>query len=840
VTCGDFCSGAGISGDAAILAQVHIPGDGSISASAKILRFDGAAWVHEATIAVPEGSAWSGVDISGNTALVPDATAGDVTFRVLRFDGSAWTESAELDVTEGTPTRAPSVSGDTVLIGSYEVVDPLTTVGSAEIFTGVSTDSAPVSYVALGDSYSSGEGVKPYEDGTEPGEVDTDSAGNNMCHRSRQAYSRFVQTPMSREWGESVFQAAARGEAGFAWENASCSGAETLDVLSDSLWGEGPQIQQVNADVGLVTVTIGGNDAFFSTVLKECMKYDDCHLRRWPDPGQEMEDWLRGIVNDTVSGNLVRTFCEIRNAAPDAAVFVLGYPHLVAGEDVCAQVSIGLLWKLEIAEQQFLRRMSGLLNQTIADAARKAGVHFVEGVARRFAGHELCGASSPWLFGNERSCASPSDRTHCGHPNSAGQRAYAAELQSFIDVMGGGWVHGYLPSGFPRNPSPSVPDPCSASQPAVSSLSALATTSAALGELLVEAAQPPPCAGLLAFVPGQTLRIRGAGFAAGASVSVMLRADGFSEEVGPIEADSTGNFDAAVALPTSTPAPTLASLDASGEAGAGGSRTLVATLNLAVGFAEDTDQDGVPDACDNCPFVAGTDQTDTDGDGRGDLCDVCPGDAEDDWDGDGLCSNEDPCPLDPQNDADGDGFCADVDNCPNVFNPDQLDADGDGYGDACPVTPECNDGLDNDLDGLIDFPDDPGCDSAADRSEKGPTWACDDGIDNDADGLTDYRTDGLGDPGCPRAAAVRENPQCDDDQDNDGDGGVDWDGGIDGGAADPQCIGVPWSHREQQQQFGCGLSYELVLVVLGLGWLRRRRRRWQRIERSSHQSIGVA
>ena len=36
----------------------------------------------------------------------------------------------------------------------------------------------------------------------------------------------------------------------------------------------------------------------------------------------------------------------------------------------------------------------------------------------------------------------------------------------------------------------------------------------------------------------------------------------------------------------------------------------------------DTDVDGVGDACDNCPNVANADQTDTDGDGDGDDCDT--------------------------------------------------------------------------------------------------------------------------------------------------------------------------------------------------------------------------
>ncbi len=54
-----------------------------------------------------------------------------------------------------------------------------------------------------------------------------------------------------------------------------------------------------------------------------------------------------------------------------------------------------------------------------------------------------------------------------------------------------------------------------------------------------------------------------------------------------------------------------------------------------------------------------------------------------DTDGDGLADCTDLCPLDAMNDEDGDSFCANVDNCSTVFNPDQLDTDGDLAGDAC-------------------------------------------------------------------------------------------------------------------------------------------------------------
>jgi hypothetical protein len=65
-------------------------------------------------------------------------------------------------------------------------------------------------------------------------------------------------------------------------------------------------------------------------------------------------------------------------------------------------------------------------------------------------------------------------------------------------------------------------------------------------------------------------------------------------------------------------------------------------------------------------------------------------------------------------------------------------------------TPACQDGIDNDGDGLVDLTD-PGCASASDVSENGAN-ACDDRIDNDGDGLRDHPRD----PGCESAAGLSE------------------------------------------------------------------------------------
>lgn len=152
---------------------------------------------------------------------------------------------------------------------------------------------------------------------------------------------------------------------------------------------------------------------------------------------------------------------------------------------------------------------------------------------------------------------------------------------------------------------------------------------------------------------------------------------------------------------------------------------------------------------------------------------------------------------------------------------------GAGYSQQCckkgfcvGTVMQCDDGLDNDGDGKIDFPNDPGCDDAWDNDETdvvGPP-KCSDGLDNDGDGLIDFPID----PGCTDPNDNDENdlppppPECSDGVDNDGSGDIDFPQdkdctGPDDDSEDPARINNFEITNFRLQQSSGGTNYYQVL-----------------------------
>lgn len=115
----------------------------------------------------------------------------------------------------------------------------------------------------------------------------------------------------------------------------------------------------------------------------------------------------------------------------------------------------------------------------------------------------------------------------------------------------------------------------------------------------------------------------------------------------------------------------------------------------------------------------------------------------------------------------------------------------------------CSDGLDNDGDGMTDFPDDLGCTSEADETEDStPSAQCSDGRDNDNDGIFDYPSD----PGCyaPNQDDEKDDcpdgpncPECANNKDDDENGSTDY-------PDDPGCTSASDSVELLTNPVACG------------------------------------
>lgn len=204
-------------------------------------------------------------------------------------------------------------------------------------------------FVALGDSYSSGVGSRDYyADGT-------------RCHRSPEAYSSLIAADYSLDL-----------------TLVACSGATTRDVLRH-------QLRRLTRGTGYVTITVGGNDIGFTSVLTECAK--PAWLGSCSDAIEVATSTMTGELPDRLSKVLAR----IKRRAPRARVVVAGYPHLFNGEDCNAGTFFSPI------EEARLNRATDQLDALIKRDVLKARMHFVSPVAS-FDGHAVCDRTE-WVNG---------------------------------------------------------------------------------------------------------------------------------------------------------------------------------------------------------------------------------------------------------------------------------------------------------------------------------------------------------------------------------------------------------------------------------------------------------
>jgi hypothetical protein len=195
--------------------------------------------------------------------------------------------------------------------------------------------------VALGDSYMSGEGASYYYKGTDDG-------GGDTCRRAPTAWA--AMAGQQRPFDKVAFLA--------------CSGARTVNVLEKGMTGEpGSQLSQIpSAPADLVVLSIGGNDAGFSTIGLMCVAPGNC------DDKQDL--WLGGL--DEVSRLLDATYTKVGAAFPSSAIIVTAYPNPIdnAPHD-CGQAA------LSTGERAFVVDFVKKLNLRIKAAAEAHGFHYL-------------------------------------------------------------------------------------------------------------------------------------------------------------------------------------------------------------------------------------------------------------------------------------------------------------------------------------------------------------------------------------------------------------------------------------------------------------------------------
>lgn len=290
----------------------------------------------------------------------------------------------------------------------------LDTSGEATTTRTLLVGGSPLQYVALGDSYSAGEGVDPYfRDGYRQGHT---GPLDNRCHRSSRSFAEQVVMPGSADPAYVVASGGGdpgqdpsnvnkygsdsniRYGSGQNWLFWACSGATTRNVLPASEGGvtqnyggyreRYPQLDNPTIDYAtdLVTITIGGNDIGFADVLQHCA------LRSCNNP--RFEQQLDAMI-DAVQPGLEAVYAAILAKTFNATVLVMGYPQLFpssVAEQSCSKLRP---WS---GEQDLLRRATDRLNGVIAGAAAAAGVTFVD-AAPYFEDHEVCGISGEWING---------------------------------------------------------------------------------------------------------------------------------------------------------------------------------------------------------------------------------------------------------------------------------------------------------------------------------------------------------------------------------------------------------------------------------------------------------
>ncbi len=285
-------------------------------------------------------------------------------------------------------------------------------------------DTIPrLDYLALGDSFSSGEGdlsrdqgtnLKFYRDHTDDdGTALVDGVISKVrpkekCHISTNSYP--YRLALGMEFGEPTINTTTT-----KWQSVACSGATAWDVkeqgsadyqgqndgnkprlegydvsnlkiqaLNEFIPGRQKQIEFVKKyQPKVITLTMGGNDVNFGGKMSECVSWvTTCSYAEIGSRGK-----LKNEIYDQFD-NLSSLYKELKRATGDKAkIYVLGYPIYV-NADPRAKCSSKVLF-LNLEEREMIVNSIIYLNNIIKAAAESAGVKYID-VENAFGSHRQC------------------------------------------------------------------------------------------------------------------------------------------------------------------------------------------------------------------------------------------------------------------------------------------------------------------------------------------------------------------------------------------------------------------------------------------------------------------
>ena len=263
------------------------------------------------------------------------------------------------------------------------------------------------SYVALGDSYAAGLGI-PHQTGAIAG-----------CGQSSSSYPYLVARSLRLKLTD-----------------RSCSSATIASLSAPEPTGDGTNPAQVGAlssSTALVTLGIGGNDVGWVAIIGRCAEMD---LVPALLPGRTASDlapcrdyYTSGGTNqiqrriEGVSGQLAGALAQIKQRAPRARVYVVGYPDLFPAAGGACSDSLDLT-KGDVA---FLNSEELRFNGMLRQVAGAAGVGYVDTYTPSV-GHDACSApAARWI-----EPLIPDAPAAPLHPNAVGEQGMADAIASAI------------------------------------------------------------------------------------------------------------------------------------------------------------------------------------------------------------------------------------------------------------------------------------------------------------------------------------------------------------------------------------------------------------------------